>query len=98
MQLDSHALGLEESRNWSRLFTDATTVFVHDKRSGADQVLTVGDARVVTELCPDWWQGENSTISPLTSADRRIIIETSKNWMLAGEFPTILFSLLLLLL
>lgn len=48
MQLDSHALGLEESRNWSRLFTDADTIFVRDKRSGGDLVLTVGDARVVT--------------------------------------------------
>ena len=48
MQLDSHALGLEESRNWSRLFTDADTVFVRDSRSGGDMVLTVGDARVVT--------------------------------------------------
>ena len=48
MQLDSHALGLEESRNWSRLFTDADTLFVRDKRSGGDLVLTVGDARVVT--------------------------------------------------
>ncbi|KAL7537913.1 hypothetical protein ACHAXR_009079 [Thalassiosira sp. AJA248-18] len=83
MKLDSHALGLEESRNWSRLFTDADTVFVRDKRSGGDLVLTVGDARVVTQLCPDWWQGENSTISPLTAADRNIINETQKNWMLS---------------
>ncbi|KAL7547846.1 hypothetical protein ACHAWF_011118 [Thalassiosira exigua] len=80
MQLDSHALGLEESRNWSRLFTDADSVFVRDARSGGDLVLTVGDARIVTQLCPDWWQGENSTISPLTAADRQIINETQKNW------------------
>lgn len=83
MQSDSHALGLEESRNWSRLFTDADTVFVRDGRSGGDLVLTVGDARLVTQLCPDWWQGENSTISPLTAADRQIINETQKNWMLS---------------
>ena len=49
MKLDSHALGLEESRNWSRLFTDTDTVFVRDKRSGGDLILTVGDARVVTQ-------------------------------------------------
>jgi hypothetical protein len=48
MQLDSHALGLEESRNRSRLFTDADAVFVRDKRSGGDLVLTVGDSQVVT--------------------------------------------------
>ena len=63
MQLDSHALALEECRNWSRLFTDADTVFVRDRRSGGDLVLTVGDARVVTQLCPDWWQGENVSIA-----------------------------------
>jgi len=95
IQLNSHALGLEESRNWSRLFTDADTVFVRDARSGGDLVLTVGDSRVVTQLCPDWWQGENSTISPLTAADRHIINETQKNWMLSDMdvqghcFPTL---------
>lgn len=59
MNLKYHAMGLEESRNWSRLYTDADTVFVKDIRSGGDLILTVGDARVVTELCPDWWQGES---------------------------------------
>eukprot|EP00804_Cyclotella_cryptica_P006214 CCRYP_015276-RB/>CCRYP_015276-RB protein AED:0.09 eAED:0.09 QI:480/1/1/1/0.8/0.83/6/1636/1103 len=83
MQLKSHAMGLEESRNWSLLYTDADSVFVRDRRSGGDFVLTVGDARVVTELCPDWWQGENSTISPLTASDRQIINETQNNWMLS---------------
>lgn len=68
-----------------------TPVFVQDSRSGADQVLTVGDARIVTELCPDWWQGENSTISPLTSSDRKIINETSKNWMLS-DLDVVAFS------
>ena len=53
MQSDSHALGLEEARNWSRLFTDADTVFVRDNRSGGDLVLTVGDARLVT-VCIQW--------------------------------------------
>lgn len=48
MQLNAHALGLEESRNWSRLFTDADAVFVRDTRSGGNLVLTVGDARIVT--------------------------------------------------
>ena len=83
MQLDSHALGLEESRNWSRLYTDADTVFVQDSRSGGDLILTVGDARVVTELCPDIWQGENSTISPLTASDRQVINDTQQEWMLS---------------
>lgn len=59
MKLKYHAMGLEESRNWSRLYTDADTIFVKDSRSGGDLVLTVGDARVVTSLSPDWWQGES---------------------------------------
>lgn len=59
MQLKHHAMGLEESRNWSRLYTDADTIFVKDSRSGGDLLLTVGDARVVTNLSPDWWQGES---------------------------------------
>ena len=102
-------MGLEESRNWSRLYTDADTVIVKDRyvqcrcillnfqhkihiylfcfisrsRSRGDLVLTVGDARVVTTLCPDWWQGENATISPLTASDRQVIIDTQNNWMLS---------------
>ena len=80
---DQHAMGLEESRNWSRLYTDADSVFVKDNRSRGDLVLTVGDARVVTTLCPDWWQGENATISPLTASDRQVILDTQNNWMLS---------------
>ena len=83
MQLDSHAMGLEEFRNWSHLYTDADVVFVKDKRSGGDLLLTCGDSRVVTKLCPDCFQGENSTISPLTAVDRKVINETQTAWMLS---------------
>mmetsp|Transcript_31329 Transcript_31329/g.65513 ORF Transcript_31329/g.65513 Transcript_31329/m.65513 type:complete len:1636 (-) Transcript_31329:697-5604(-) len=92
MNLESHSLGLEEGRNWSRLSTDATVVFVHDSRSGGDFILTVGDASVVTELlCSELWQGENSTISPLTTSDRQVVNETSKNWMLS-DLDVVAFS------
>ena len=83
MQLDSHAMGLEEFRNWSLLYTDVDSVFVKDKRSGGDLILSCGDSRVVTKLCPDCFQGENSTISPLTAVDRKVINDTQKNWMLS---------------
>mmetsp|Transcript_32820 Transcript_32820/g.67159 ORF Transcript_32820/g.67159 Transcript_32820/m.67159 type:complete len:1431 (+) Transcript_32820:87-4379(+) len=83
MQLDSHAMGLEEFRNWSLLYTDADVVFVKDKRSGGDLILSCGDSRVVTKLCPDCFQGENSTISPLTAGDRKVINNTQKEWMLS---------------
>ena len=56
---------------------------IQDQRSKANQLLTVGDARVVTEQCADAWQGENLTISPLSSTDRQMIMETSKNWSLS---------------
>ena len=83
-EVTPHAMGLKESRNQSRLFTDAIAVVVRNGRLGLDQVLTVGGAQLVMNLCPNWWKGENSTISPLTGADRRIINETSRNWMLSG--------------
>ena len=83
MQLDSHAMGLEEFRNWSLLYTDADVVFVKDKRSGGDLILTCGDSRVVTKLCPECFQGENSTISPLTAGDRKVINNTQKEWQLS---------------
>ncbi|KAK1741012.1 putative transmembrane protein 94 [Skeletonema marinoi] len=72
MQLDSHAMGLEEFRNWSLLYTDADVVFVKDKR------LESGN-----QAMPDCFQGENSTISPLTAGDRKVINNTQKEWMLS---------------
>ena len=83
MELDSHAMGLEEFRNWSFLYTDTDVVFVKDKRSGGDLLLSCGDSRVITKLCPDCFQGENSTISPLTAVDREVINNTQKEWMLS---------------
>jgi hypothetical protein len=56
-------------------------VVVKDARTQAYQLLTAGDARVVTDICSDSWQGE--TITPLGSSDRAIILENSKNWSLA---------------
>jgi magnesium-transporting ATPase (P-type) len=80
---DTHALGLEDSRNWGKLRTDSTSVIVRDNRSKAYQLLTVGDPRVVTALCQEAWQGENSTILPLSSTDRQSILATSNDWTLA---------------
>ena len=81
--LDRHAIGLEESRSWGLLKSDATSIIIQDHRSKAYQLLTVGDARIVADCCSDAWQGENSTISPLSAADRNTILETSKNWSLS---------------
>jgi len=81
--LDRHAIGLDESRSWGCLKSDATSIIIQDHRSKAYQLLTVGDARVVAECCSDSWQGENSTISPFSAADRRTILETSTNWSLS---------------
>lgn len=47
---------------------------------------------MVTELlCSELWQGENSTISPLTASDRQVVNETSKNWMLS-DLDVVAFS------
>ena len=37
----------------------------------------------VTRMCHEAWQGENSTILPLSSYDRQTILETTENWKLA---------------
>jgi len=83
LTIDAHALGLEEGRGRGLLRPDSTSVIVKDSRSGSHQLLTVGEASVVAELCGDSWQGENSTIMPLSQADRRSIIDASNNWKLA---------------
>ena len=83
LSLDRHAIGLEESRSWGLLKADATSIIIQDHRSKAYQLLSVGDARVITDCCTDAWQGENSTISPLSAADRKTVLETSKNWALS---------------
>lgn len=83
LKIDSHERGSEESRWWGLLRADSTSVVVQDSRSGAYQLLTVGDPTVVTRMCHEAWQGENSTILPLASHDRSTILETSDSWKLA---------------
>jgi hypothetical protein len=83
LEIDSHERGSEESRWWGLLRPDSTSVIVKDSRSGAYQLVTVGDPRVVTRMCQEAWQGENSTILPLTAHDRATILETSNSWKLA---------------
>lgn len=81
--LDRHQISLEESRTWGVLRPDAVSVIIEDQRSHAYQLLTVGDARLLTEYCSDSWIGEDSTITPLSQADKKTILETSKIWSLA---------------
>lgn len=83
LSMDAHALGLEESRSWGLLRPDSTSIVVQDRRSKAYQLLTVGDPRIVTGLCREAWQGENSTIFPLNVTDRNSIVDTSTNWVLS---------------
>ena len=83
LRIDSHERGSEESRFWGLLRADSTSVIVQDSRSGAYQLLTVGDPNTVTRMCHEAWQGENSTILPLASHDRKTILETSDSWKLA---------------
>lgn len=83
LRIDSHERSSEESRWWGFLRADSTSVIVQDARSGAYQLLTVGDPRVVTRMCHEAWQGENSTILPLAALDRETILETSDMWKLA---------------
>ena len=71
--------------------TDSTSILIKDHRSGAHQLLTLGDARVVTELCTNSWQGGISTISPLSLTDCREILENHRNWSLA-DYDVTAFS------
>ena len=80
--LDRHSLGIQESRSWGILPVDATSILIKDNRSGAYQLLTVGDARVITDFCSDAWQGGISTITPLSASNRKEIHETCKSWEL----------------
>jgi hypothetical protein len=83
LAMDAHALGVEEARSWGLLTPDSSSVIIQDARTKAYQLLTVGDPRVIAGLCHEAWQGENSTISPLTSVDRAFVVDTSKNWLLS---------------
>lgn len=83
LKIDTHERGSEDSRWWGLLRADSTSVIVQDSRSGAYQLLTVGDPKVVTRMCHEAWQGENSTILPLAAQDRATVLETSDNWKLA---------------
>ena len=83
LNMDPHERGSEEARWWGLLRPDSTSVIIKDDRSNAYQLLTAGDPEVVTTLCHEAWQGENSTILPLAAADRATLLETSRSWKLA---------------
>ena len=83
LSMDPHERGSEEARWWGLLRPDSTSVIIKDERSNAYQLLTAGDPEVVTTLCHEAWQGENSTILPLAAGDRATILETSRSWKLA---------------
>jgi hypothetical protein len=83
LEIDSHERSSEESRWWGLLRSDSTSVILQDSRSGAYQLVTVGDPRVVTRMCQEAWQGESSTILPLAAHDRKTILDTSNSWKLA---------------
>ena len=91
LEIDSHERDSEESRWWGLLRPDSTSVIVQDKRSGSYQLLTIGDPRVVARMCNEAWQGENSTILPLSVHDRAMILETSNGWRL-GDLDVEAFS------
>jgi hypothetical protein len=91
VEADAHERSSEQSRWWGLIRPDATSVIVEDSRSGAHQLLTIGDPTVVTSLCNEAWQGEISTILPLGSADRRTIVETTNSWKL-GDLDVAAFS------
>jgi hypothetical protein len=91
LELDRHALGVEDAKRWGHLRNDALCVIVQDQRSKGLQLLTVGNPAVVTELSTDSWHGENSTISPLTAVDRKSILDTSNNWCLS-DLDVVAFS------
>lgn len=76
--------GLKANNN-SRATNMSSTNLNHDTSTTTPsyQLLTVGDPKVVTSLCADSWQGENTTITPLTSNDKQLLIETCDNWALA---------------
>lgn len=91
LEIDSHERDSEESRWWGLLRPDSTSVIVQDKHSGSYQLFTVGDPRVVTRMCNEAWQGEKSTILPLSAEDREMILETSNGWRL-GDLDVEAFS------
>lgn len=91
LERDSHERSSEQSRWWGLLRPDATSVIVQDRRTSAHQLLTVGDPAVVMNLCNEAWQGEISTIIPLTHDTRRMVMETSNSWKL-GDLDVAAFS------
>eukprot|EP00934_Nitzschia_sp_Nitz4_P002222 Nitzschia sp. Nitz4//scaffold4_size323378//53271//57502//NITZ4_000626-RA/size323378-processed-gene-0.176-mRNA-1//-1//CDS//3329553297//2222//frame0 len=83
LEIDAHERSSEDSRWWGLLRPDSTSVIIQDTRNGSYQLLTVGDPRVVSRMCSEAWQGENSTILPLSAHDRAMVLETSKGWRLS---------------
>jgi hypothetical protein len=82
METDYHALGLEEARFRGKLVPHVSSVIFEDSRTKNLQMFSVGEAELAMQNCGQAWQGETSTISPLSVAERRQIVDTAKGWML----------------
>lgn len=91
LEIDAHERSSEQSRWWGLIRPDATSAIVQDSRSGAYQILTVGDPAVVASVCNEAWQGEISTILPLGATDRQTILDTTNSWKL-GDLDVSAFS------
>ena len=79
---DYHALGLEEARFRGKLVPHISSVVVQDDRSNTFQMLSVGEAELSVNKCSQLWQGETSTIIPMSAIERKGILDTAKNWIL----------------
>ncbi|GMH87441.1 hypothetical protein TrST_g12955 [Triparma strigata] len=79
---DYHALGLEEARIRGKLFPHISSVIIEDSRSKTFQMLSVGEAELAINKCSQLWEGETSTIFPLSPIDRKAVLDTARNWIL----------------
>ena len=45
-------------------------------------MLSVGEAELAINKCSQLWEGETSTIFPLSPIDRKAVLDTARNWIL----------------
>jgi phosphoglycolate phosphatase-like HAD superfamily hydrolase len=87
--LDMHAWGQEETRRRGTLFPHVRASIVNDSRSNSFQLMSQGDPSLLLNYCRECWDG--SSISPLSAADRKEVLNVYNRWDLE-DFDVVAFS------
>lgn len=91
LQEDLHQWGQEESRRRGSLLPQLRGSVFRDQNNSL-QLMSMGDPSLLLHYCQDYWDGgRGCAITPLSSADRKEVLDVFERWRLE-DFDVVAFS------